>query len=208
VFGTAVTLVFVDRLLYWREEADKRIRAKGAMFRMKKATEGVLEAFGWAILGVQQKAPPNVIQSIEGLIADSMTDELSALNPHEHSIGTRIASGCIRFLSVGEGILDIYGSYLPTEYVAAFDEIAASDFLPYVQAMYGHPDEPEGTASAIKFMASAMVKTKRREFFSSLHKFIICHNHYADSEQQVQLPLLFQKFIEYPGPYRYNQSPG
>jgi hypothetical protein len=53
-----------------------------------------------------------------------------------------------------------------------------------------------------------MVKTKRREFFSSLHKFIICHNHYADSEQQVQLPLLFQKFIEYPGPYRYNQSPG
>ena len=199
IFGIIITVAFVDRILKIGEARDRRIRAKGAYRRIGRSTKSLLETLGWVILGVQSKAPPKRIESVEELLDDDLVRELKFLDPEKEEVGLKLAAACQRFHDSTERVVDNYAEYFPAEYVSTLHDLQSSDFFPIIRAMFG-----QGSMNPSEhFRRTDVVFSGSMGFFERLRTFGAVHNKFTDKAENIELPLLFQGAREYPGPYRH-----
>lgn len=199
ILGIIITVAFVGRILQKREEINRQTRARGAYRRIKQATESMLEKFGWATLGVQPKAPPKLIESIEELLDDNLVQELKFLEPEREEVGLKLAAACQQFHDSTERVVDNYAEYFPPEYVFALHVLQSNAFFPIIKAMFG-----EGSAKPSEHYrrSDVVFSARNMEFFKLLLDFVAVHNKITGKDENIELPLLFQGGRKYPGPYR------
>jgi hypothetical protein len=217
MIGIILTVTVIDGLLKWRQDAEERARAareeayrrareEEAYVRMKPATESLLEPLGYLILGVQAKRPEKIIESIEELLSENLIGELNFLDPKAFlerapaTVGRRIVPTIEEFGNDVRQVVDNYGPYVPHDYRRVLNDLLPPKFR---------------RISDLFRFSEDMTSTERNSakdslvVFCTLVRFLVeAHNKNVriDGQKIEKMPLLFQRYKEYPGEYRMPDS--
>jgi len=191
IVGILITLVFVERIVKAQQEEDRRRVARGALRKTGESLRGIVRAFSNLLKGSLDAMPSPPPKTISELFSDKLVESLNRCDLGSvEPIGwaeymNSVLDNSLRGISAA---IDMYGAFLPAEYMELLDELHDHVYIKYVRSMFPYIARARPRDAGNEFPLDARHED-RKTFFRTLCRAVELHNQIA--ENAVEVPVSF-----------------